>query len=87
MLRTHTCGELTLKDDKKKAELSGWTNSRRDHGGIIFVDLRDRYGITQVVFDPKHNAQVHKIAEHIRREDVLNIKGHIRPRPLEMIDP
>ncbi len=80
MKRTHTCGELTKKDDKREAALCGWTNSRRDHGGIIFIDLRDRYGLTQIVFDPKHNKNTHKEAEHLRREDVIQIKGKVRPR-------
>ena len=53
MKRTNTCGELNKKDIKKEAALCGWINSRRDHGGIIFIDLRDRHGITQIVFDPK----------------------------------
>ena len=52
MKRTHTCGELTKKDDKKEVFLQGWVQTRRDHGGVIFIDLRDRYGLTQVVFNP-----------------------------------
>lgn len=80
MKRTNTCGELSKKDKGKTVVLCGWMNSRRDHGGIIFIDLRDRYGLTQVVFDPKHNKKVHSEAEHLRREDVLQIKGKARPR-------
>ena len=80
MKRTNTCGELTKKDNKKEVTLCGWTNSRRDHGGIIFIDIRDRYGLTQIVFDPKHNKKVHLEAEHLRREDVLQVKGKVRPR-------
>ncbi|MFH2027632.1 MAG: aspartate--tRNA ligase [Nanoarchaeota archaeon] len=80
MKRTNTCGELTKKDDKKKVVLSGWMHARRDHGGIIFVDLRDRYGLTQVVFDPKHDKKVHETAEHLSREDVLQVTGVVRPR-------
>jgi aspartyl-tRNA synthetase len=80
MYRTHTCGELTKNDVKKEVHLSGWNHSRRDHGGIIFIDLRDRYGITQIVFDPKHNKQVHAEAEHLKREDVIKIKGKVRLR-------
>jgi len=79
-MRTSTCGELTKKDKGKDAVLCGWTNSRRDHGGIIFIDLRDRYGLTQIVFDPRHNKKVHSNAEHLRREDVIRVKGKVRPR-------
>ena len=81
MYRTHTNGELTDKDLKKKVALAGWCSTRRDHGGIIFIDLRDRYGITQVVFDPEHNKEVHKAAEGLRREDVIVVEGHVRLRP------
>lgn len=80
MKRTHTCGELTQKEDKKKVILAGWLQSRRDHGGIIFIDIRDRYGLTQVVFDPKHNKEAHSEAENLHREDVLQITGKVRPR-------
>ncbi len=80
MKRTHTCGELRKGDIKKDVALCGWMNSRRDHGGIIFVDLRDRYGLTQAVFDPKHNKKVHSNAEHLSREDVIQVKGKIRAR-------
>lgn len=87
MLRTHTCGELTATAVGKQAELCGWVQSRRDHGGIIFIDLRDRYGITQVVFDPAHNKEAHTTAEHLGREWVLHIKGNVRKRPPEMRNP
>ena len=80
MLRTNTCGELDKKDINKKVELAGWMHSRRDHGGLIFIDLRDRYGLTQIVFDPKHNKKSHSIAEHLRREDILHVKGKVRAR-------
>lgn len=81
MSRTHTCGELTKKDLQKEVTLCGWVHTRRDHGGVIFVDLRDRYGLTQVVFDPSHNKEAHKAAEHIGREWVLQVQGHVRLRP------
>ncbi|MBI4441314.1 aspartate--tRNA ligase [Candidatus Woesearchaeota archaeon] len=87
MLRTHTCGELTKKDVKKEVTLSGWVQSRRDHGGVIFIDLRDRYGLTQVVFDPSHNKDVHHKAEHIGREWVLQVTGHVRDRREGMVNP
>ncbi|MBS3158509.1 aspartate--tRNA ligase [Candidatus Woesearchaeota archaeon] len=80
MLRTNTCGELTKKDVDKKISLCGWNHARRDHGGVIFVDLRDRYGLTQVVFDPSHNKKVHSVAEHLKREDVLRVSGKVRYR-------
>src|SRR3989338_5491024 len=78
--RTNTCGELAKKDIKEGVVLNGWVNSSRDHGGIIFVDLRDRYGLTQAVFDPKHDKKTHKEAEQLRREDVIAIKGKVRAR-------
>jgi aspartyl-tRNA synthetase len=80
MKRTHTCGDLRKKDIKKAVRLCGWNHSRRDHGGIIFIDLRDRYGITQIVFDPKHNKEAHKKAESLGREDVLFVEGKVRAR-------
>ena len=78
--RTNTCGELTIKDIKKEASLNGWVSSTRDHGGIIFIDLRDRYGITQVVFDPEHKKKEHGLAETLRREDVIAVKGKAMAR-------
>ena len=78
--RTVTCGKLTKKDIKKQVILNGWLQSRRDHGGIIFVDLRDRYGLTQIIFDPKHDKDSHKIAEKLSREDVIAVKGKVRAR-------
>jgi len=84
MKRTHTCGELTEKDVNKKVSLAGWCSTSRDHGGVIFIDLRDRYSITQVVFDPSHNLETHKTAETLRREDVIIVQGHVRNRPKDM---
>ncbi len=78
--RTHTNGELDLKDKGKTVVLAGWNYNRRDHGGIIFIDLRDRYGITQIVFDPKHDKQAHAAAENLKTEDVVLIKGKVRHR-------
>jgi aspartyl-tRNA synthetase len=79
MLRTHTCGELRKEDAGKSATLSGWVHRRRDHGGLVFVDLRDRYGFTQVVFDPE-NKDLFKVAERIRPEWVLRVTGTVRKR-------
>ncbi len=84
MLRTHTCGEVNKSHVGKPATLCGWVDSRRDHGGVIFIDLRDRYGITQVVFDPSHNKEAHAAAEHLGREWVLQVRGKIRNRPAGM---
>ncbi|MBI4139560.1 aspartate--tRNA ligase [Candidatus Woesearchaeota archaeon] len=80
MLRTHTCGELKRSDEKKKVSLCGWVQSRRDHGNIIFIDLRDRYGITQIVFDPSKEKNAHKKAEKIGREWVIKTEGVVRYR-------
>ena len=79
-LRTHTCGDLSTKEFNKKVTLCGWVATRRDHGGIIFIDLRDRYGITQIVFDPKHNKESHKSAEFLRREDCIQVEGKVKKR-------
>jgi len=75
MKRTHTCGELTEKDIGKKATLMGWVHKRRDHGKLIFVDIRDRYGITQIVFFKM------KAAEELRSEYVIAVKGAVQQRP------
>jgi aspartyl-tRNA synthetase len=87
MYRTHTCGELSAESIGKVVKLAGWTNSRRDHGGVIFIDLRDRYGFTQIVFDPSHDKIVHSDAEKIGREFVLNVTGTVRHRPEGMSNP
>ena len=78
--RTHYCGDLRLTDAGNAAQLNGWVKRRRDHGGVIFVDLRDRTGITQVVFDPQIDEEAHALADAIRSEYVLNVKGTIRER-------
>lgn len=78
--RTHYCGDLRLKDAGSTAQLNGWVRRRRDHGGVIFVDLRDRTGITQVVFDPQIDEKAHALAESVRSEYVLNVSGTVRER-------
>ncbi|MBN2096055.1 aspartate--tRNA ligase [Candidatus Peregrinibacteria bacterium] len=80
MYRTHTCGELTASDKGKTVTLSGWVHRRRDHGGVIFIDLRDRYGLTQVVFDPEFDKKSWEAAEKIRPEFVLKVTGGVRNR-------
>jgi aspartyl-tRNA synthetase len=79
-MRTHYCANLTEKDVGKEVELAGWANSYRDHGGVIFIDLRDKTGIVQLVCDPAENPQAHKIAEKVRDEYVLIAKGEVRLR-------
>ncbi len=79
--RTHNCGALRIENVGEEIVLMGWVAKRRDHGGVIFVDLRDRWGITQVVFRPDLEPATHALAESIRNEYVLAIKGKVEPRP------
>ncbi len=79
-VRTHTCGQLTAKEDGQTVTLMGWAHKRRDHGGVVFVDLRDRYGLTQIVVDPSF-PDAHKEAEKIRNEYVVLVHGKVRKRP------
>ncbi len=79
-LRTATCGELTAANTGAKVTLTGWVAHRRDHGELIFIDLRDRYGLTQVVFDAQANAPAHAIASEARLEYVLRVEGVVRRR-------
>ncbi|MGE5173971.1 MAG: aspartate--tRNA ligase [Betaproteobacteria bacterium] len=85
--KTHTCGELTKKDVGAVVTLMGWVHTRRDHGGLIFVDLRDRGGLTQVVFNPETSAAAHGLAHDIRSEYVLAVTGTISLRPGNTVNP
>lgn len=85
-MRTHTCGELRAEDIGKTVTLAGWVHRRRDHGGVVFIDLRDRYGLTQIKFDPKIHEPSWKKAEHIRSEWVLLVTGKVLERPSDMIN-
>ncbi|OOZ45739.1 aspartate--tRNA ligase [Solemya velum gill symbiont] len=79
-MRTHYCGQLNISHNDETVELCGWVHRRRDHGGVIFIDLRDRDGLVQVVYDPD-DADTFATAEEVRGEYVLRIKGRVRPRP------
>ncbi|MBU1954102.1 aspartate--tRNA ligase [Patescibacteria group bacterium] len=81
MLRTHTCNELDKTSIGKEVTLCGWVHRRRDHGGLIFIDLRDRYGLTQIVSDPTKSSDCHKTADEVRSEFVVQVKGTVRERP------
>jgi len=81
MLRTHTCGELRKEHKDQDVTLCGWVHRRRDHGKLIFIDIRDRYGITQVVFVPSVSPQAHKTAEQLGPEFVVKITGKVNVRP------
>jgi aspartyl-tRNA synthetase len=87
MRRTHHCWELDAGDVDKEVVLMGWVHRRRDHGGVIFVDLRDREGITQVVFNPAVDPEIHARAHAIRSEYVLAVRGKVEKRPEDMINP
>ncbi len=81
MHRTHTCNQLTSKNIGEEVTLSGWVSNRRDHGGIIFIDMRDRYGLTQVVFDPEDDKSSWETADSFRSEYVIKVTGKVRARP------
>lgn len=85
--RTHTCGELRESNIGKSVVLNGWVDTRRDLGGVIFIDLRDRYGITQIVFEPHYNKDTHELASHLRSEYVISVEGKVRKRPPETDNP
>ena len=85
-MRTHYCGEVDESLVGRTVSVAGWVNRRRDHGGVIFVDLRDREGRLQVVFDPSESA-VFAEAERLRGEWVIRVSGSIRPRPEGTVNP
>jgi aspartyl-tRNA synthetase len=87
VLKTHTCGELRAGDVGKDVVLAGWVNRRRDHGGLIFIDVRDRDGLTQIVFDPRESQSAHAAASTLRNEFVLRVVGRVRARPDGLANP
>ena len=86
MMRSHSCGELRPSHVGQRVTLCGWVDTVRDHGGIIFIDLRDRYGLTQVLFDPQDGAEAWSLAQSSRGEWVIRIEGTVRERPAEMVN-
>ena len=82
--RTHNCGELTKKNSKETIKLSGWINKKRDHGNLLFIDLRDNYGITQCVIDKKNS--FFQLAEKTQLESVITVSGNVKERSKETIN-
>ncbi|PTY05826.1 aspartate--tRNA ligase [Opitutaceae bacterium EW11] len=87
MYRTHHCAQLTQADLGKTVSLVGWVDSLRDHGGILFIDLRDRRGITQVKIDPQENAELGKLGASLKPESVIGVTGKVVPRPEGTVNP
>ena len=86
-LKTHTCGQLRSNDADQSVTLAGWVHRRRDHGGLVFIDLRDRWGITQVVFNPDTSPEAHAAARDLRAEYVVKVTGVVRCRPPGLENP
>src|SRR5438876_1849761 len=87
MYRTHDCNSIRKTDIGKQVTLAGWVNVTRDHGGVIFIDLRDREGLTQIVFRPEENAGLAKKAHNLRNEDVIQVSGRVAARLLGTENP
>ena len=80
MMRTHRCGELRTEDSGTEATLCGWVHSRRDHGGVTFIDLRDTSGVVQIVFTPDIDGRAHEAAQELRNEYCIRVTGAVRDR-------
>ncbi len=81
MLKTHNCGELTRDHVGKKVTLAGWVHRRRDHGGLVFIDMRDSQGLVQVAFNPEVSKEGHEVATKLRHEYVIRVMGEVARRP------
>src|ERR1700675_1679016 len=86
-MRTHACGQLRASDAGADVALCGWVAHRRDHGGVTFIDLRDREGVVQLVFHPDEAPQAHGAAQSLGAEDVVRVTGVVRARPEGMVNP
>lgn len=87
MLRDKYCGEVNERDIGSQITLVGWTNKWRDHGGVVFLDLRDRSGLVQIVFNPEINPAIHALAHKVRNEYVIQVEGEVRKRPAGTVNP
>ena len=87
MLKTRNCGELRQGDAGQQVTLAGWVNRRRDHGGVVFIDLRDRSGMVQIVANPDIDPESHRAAHEVRNEFVLQVEGKVRSRPEGLVNP
>src|SRR5512138_3224497 len=87
MLKTHTCGELRTQHIGETVTLAGWVNRRRDYGGLVFIDLRDRWGLTQVVVNADTSPEAHEAAGAVRGEFVLQVKGTVVARDPSTVNP
>src|SRR5262245_19724795 len=87
LIRTHSCGVLTAADNGNNVLLMGWVNRWRDHGQLIFVDLRDREGITQLVFKAENSADLHRSAKSLRSEFVIAVRGTVHVRDAGLANP
>ena len=85
-IRTHTCGDLRTDHIGESVVLKGWVDTRRDLGGLIFVDLRDRYGLTQIVFEPRQQKVAHGIAEGLKSEYVISVEGKVVARSEDQVN-
>lgn len=86
IMRTHTCGDLSKSDIGSAVTLCGWVDTVRDHGGVIFIDMRDRYGLTQVIYDPTDSKEAWEMAQRTRGEYVIQIEGVVEARPDDMVN-